>query len=276
ALAQAGQPVPVEVGGGATVVMIEGALGRDRLLLDGRRFVSRRSGESWSFEQLAALADDDPERLSPNVLARPVVEAALLPTVAYVAGPGELGYLPQSQPLYERLRVAPQVPVPRWAGRVIERRVQKVLDKYEITPEDLGAPEGQLEASLVRGDMPRDATQAMTRLRETVDAEYQRLQEIAETIDPTLRRPVQAAMQAALSGISDVEKRLITHLKKRNDIVVQQLAKARHSVFPLGKPQERVLNIVGYLIRYGPNFLDVVRQSVEGSMPSLDPSSAES
>src|SRR2546425_9633941 len=47
---------------------------------------------------------------SPNVLLRPVIEAALLPTLAYAAGPAELKYLPDAAPLYDLLGVARQAP----------------------------------------------------------------------------------------------------------------------------------------------------------------------
>ncbi len=268
---RAGITAPVSVGDGATPVMIEATLGRDRLLLGEGQFEARRSGETWTLDELGQIADADPQRLSPNVLARPVIEAALLPTLAYVAGPSELRYLPQCQPLYESLDVAPQVPFPRWSGRVIETRVSKVLEKFSISAEDLSAPEGQLEASLVRGDMPTEATRAMTEIRRVLGTEYRQLRESAEQVDPTLRKPVQAAQNNALSGIADIEKRMVTHLKKQNDIVVQQIAKVRHNLFPLGKPQERVFNVVAYLIRYGPSFLDTVLEDIEKSLQSLAP-----
>ncbi|MEJ2237902.1 MAG: bacillithiol biosynthesis cysteine-adding enzyme BshC, partial [Gemmatimonadales bacterium] len=111
-----GSPVPIEVGDGATTVMIESRLGRDRLIMNGDHFVARRSGEEWSVDELRGLARSEPQRLSANVLLRPVVEAAALPTLAYVGGPGELNYLPQADPIYEALDVEPQERVARWAA----------------------------------------------------------------------------------------------------------------------------------------------------------------
>ena len=66
---------------GYTPVFVEASQGRDRLQRDGDGFVTRRSGERFSRADLARLARDAPERLSPNVLLRPAVEAALLPTL---------------------------------------------------------------------------------------------------------------------------------------------------------------------------------------------------
>src|SRR5256885_13061805 len=75
---------------GYTPVFVEASQGRDRLQRDGDGFVTRRSGERFSRADLARVARDAPERLSPNVLLRPAVEAALLPTLAYAARPAEL------------------------------------------------------------------------------------------------------------------------------------------------------------------------------------------
>ncbi|MDH3495427.1 MAG: bacillithiol biosynthesis cysteine-adding enzyme BshC [Gemmatimonadota bacterium] len=263
ALRAAGATTPVPVGDGATLVMLESDAGRDRLVMDDGAFHARRSGHRYTLAELAQLAQQAPERFSPNVLLRPVVEAAVLPTLAYVAGPGELAYLPQCAPAYEALRVAPQVPVPRWSGLVVEARVRKVLDKYAVAPADLQLPDGQLEQRLVREDMPPSAQAALTALQTALETEYGRLRDAAVGVDPTLRKPVEAALRTALGAHRDVEKKLVHHLKQQNEILVQQLAKARMNLFPLGSPQERVLNPVPYLVRYGPTFLTDVRAAVE-------------
>ena len=53
-------------------------------------FMTRRGRERLDLGELQRIAAAEPERLSPNVLLRPVIESALLPTVAYLAGPGEM------------------------------------------------------------------------------------------------------------------------------------------------------------------------------------------
>lgn len=260
--------VPVPVGDGATLVMCECELGRDRLIAQDGGFRARRSGNTWSLDQLRAIAEDDPQRLSPNVLLRPAVEAALLPTLAYVAGPGEIAYFPQCAPVYEHLSVAPQAVVPRWSGRIIESRVAKVLGKFGIAAEDLDRPAGQLETQLVREDMPPAAQEAIIALRSALDREYTRLEQAATDIDPTLEKTVQGAKGGAFKELSHLEKRILSHLKKENEIVVQQIAKARANLFPLGKPQERVFNVVPYLTRYGRALLDgVLERAAEWYRP---------
>lgn len=266
-----GAPVPVPTGDGATTVMLEGEAGRDRLVLHGGAFRTRRSGQRFTLDEVRVLADRAPERFSPNVLLRPVVEAALLPTVAYVGGPGELAYLAQATPLYEALGVAPQVPMPRWSGLAVEARVRRVLDKYALSPDDLREPEGQLEQRLVRDAMPELAATALAALRDAIQREYPRLRDAAASVDPTLRRPVESAMHAAVTGVQDLEKRILAHLKRQDDILVRQLGNTRRSLYPLGKPQERVLSVVPYLVRYGTGFLEAAHREIAVWVGSLEP-----
>ena len=126
-LAADGSDSGVTVGVGATLVMLECRLGRDRLMHHGTRFSTRRGKTDYALPELEALATREPERFSPNVLLRPVIESALLPTVAYLGGPGELRYLPVTSPVYERLGVTPQRPLPRWSGIILEPRVDRAL-----------------------------------------------------------------------------------------------------------------------------------------------------
>jgi uncharacterized protein YllA (UPF0747 family) len=254
----------VTLADGLSPVLVEGRAGRDRLRADGDAFVTRRSGERFTRAALERIAAESPERLSPNVLLRPVVEAALFPTVAYAAGPGELEYFPAAAPLYARLGVTPQTPVPRWSGFVVESRVEKVLERHRLTPADFVGPpgEGSVEARLARAAMPPELVDTLVRLRAELDLHYGRLGTEVARLDPTLERTVQSARNAALAATHDIEKKVVASLKRANETLAGQLARARAALAPEGKPQERVLTVASFLVRYGPELVDAVEAEV--------------
>ncbi len=266
----------VTAGVGATLVMLECRLGRDRLMHHGRRFSTRRGKADYTLEQLETLAAREPERFSPNVLLRPVIESAILPTVAYLGGPGELRYLPVTEPVYRRLGMTPQRPLPRWSGVVLEPRVDRVLEKFGVGLTELMQPPGPLEARLVRSRLPEDALRALVALRKEIEAHYATIGRAAVEIDPTLEKPIQSARNHALAGTHDVEKKLLQHLKKRQETELSQIARARSAVWPNGKPQERLLTLAPFLARYGPplleQLLDAIHEWYAGALErALDP-----
>jgi bacillithiol biosynthesis cysteine-adding enzyme BshC len=263
-LITAGTDPGVPVGENATLVMLEGPLGRDRLLLRDGGFITRRGRQQLDLDALNRIAAAEPERLSPNVLLRPVVESALLPTVAYLGGPSELKYLALAHPVYERMRIPRQVVLPRWSGVLVEPKVDRVLKKFGIELTDLLEPGGALESQLVRSQLPEEATEALRRLREHLLAGYDALAESAADIDPTLTKAVQGTKNQSLAALKDTEKKLVQHLKRRQEVELGQLSRARDLILPEGQPQERVLTIASFLVRYGPTLINEVGEAVEG------------
>jgi bacillithiol biosynthesis cysteine-adding enzyme BshC len=262
-LRMAGADPGMSVGDGATLVMLEGAQGRDRLVVEGSEFMTRRGRERFDLVALQRIAAAEPERLSPNVLLRPAVESALLPTVAYLAGPGELRYLALTPPVYERMRIHRQLALPRWSGILVEPRVDRVLQKFNVDLEDLLEPPGPLEARLVRSQLPAEATRAIAELHDAIESRYDMLGASAIEIDPTLERPVQGAKNQALGGLDDIERKLVQHLKRRQETELGQIAKARALVLPDNKPQERVLTVAPFLARHGPALLVELSDAIE-------------
>jgi len=198
------------------------------------------------------------------VLLRPALEAALFPTVAYLAGPGEIGYFPEARPLYAALdpKLEPQPAVARWSGVVIDPKIEKILEKRRLAPEDFGGPEGALEGRLAREALPPEAVAALTDLRATIERGYGRLGAAAAAADPTLERTVQGARNAALGGTHEIEKKLVASVKRENETLMRQLARVRASVRPRNQPQERVLTLASFLARYGPEFVDTLAREV--------------
>ena len=247
---------------GLTPVMVEGRLGRDRVRKDGNAFVLRRSGERLTRSELEKIAAETPEKLSPNVLLRPVIEAALFPTLAYVGGPGEMEYLPEAAPLFSSLGVAAQAHVPRWSGVIIEARVDKILSKHGLTLADFDSQPGTLETRIAKAELPRELADSLNALRADVESRFARISGEVQQLDPTLERTVQSARNAALAGTHEIEKKLVASLKRTQGTLVSQLVRARAALMPDGKPQERVLTMASFLARYGGSLLDQIDAEV--------------
>ena len=258
------QHLAVTLADGYSPVLVEASQGRDRLRPEGEAFVTRRSEERFTRAELEHIAREAPERLSPNVLLRPVIEAALLPTVAYAAGPAELGYLADAAPLYGALDggIERQTPVPRWSGVIVEARVEKLMERHGLGLEAFDGRPGELEARLVRESLPPDAEGSFAELRREIEARYARLAEVVAHVDPTLERSVQSARNAALAGTQEIEKKLVASLKRENETLIRRIVRARAAVYPRGQPQERVLTLASFLIRYGPGLLDALEREV--------------
>jgi bacillithiol biosynthesis cysteine-adding enzyme BshC len=251
-----GHDAGVEVGHGLSLVMVEGAQGRDRLRAEENGgFATRRSHEHFDLSSLEALLRDDPETMSANVLLRPVVEAAVLPTVAYVGGPAELAYLALLGPLFATFGVPRPARIPRLSGLLLDERTAKTLGKFGLEPLALARPEADLVRDAARDALPEDAVAALEALRASLTDGYAALQREVALVDRTLERPVESARNQALAATHDVEKRLLAAQKRSSETSIQQLVKARAALFPDGRPQERVYTVATFLARFGGDVL---------------------
>jgi len=146
---------------------------------------------------------------------------------------------------------------------LVEPKVDRVLQKFGIEFSDLLQPAGALESKLVRSQLPEEVGRTLRSLREDLVSGYDTLAKGAADIDPTLTKSVQGTKNQALAALKDVEKKLVQHLKRRQETEMGQLAKARALVLPEGQPQERVLTIASFLARYGPPLLEEISESIE-------------
>jgi bacillithiol synthase len=258
-----GYPVQVALTPDASNLMQMDEGGRNRLLHTPLGWVARGARRAVSDEQLLARIESEPERFSPNVLLRPVVETAVLPTLAYVAGPGELRYFAQIGCLFEAHGLLPPVVVPRPGVTLVEPRVRRLLDRLGLEHTAFRQPFDELLASLAARDVPPSAHDALARIRDSLVEAYDELVEAAGAVDPTLRGPLTAARNRSLMAARDAERRILRHLKRRDATRTEQLARAAASLQPGGTPQERVLSPLPFVARYGPALVELIEESLD-------------
>jgi uncharacterized protein YllA (UPF0747 family) len=200
-------------------------------------------------------AEADPLTLSPNVLLRPVVESTIFPVISYVAGPGETAYYAQIKRLFEAHGLMMPVIYPRHAVTVVEGKVRKRLDKFDLDLEGLQRPLHEIVSDIAREEMPQDVRRALGELKGAVAKGSADLLRAATSIDPTLKGPVTNARNNALSAFQAAERKIMQSVKRENEVATSQLAVAQRHLFPDGQPQERILAPLYYLVRYGDDFV---------------------
>ncbi|MSR23128.1 MAG: bacillithiol biosynthesis cysteine-adding enzyme BshC [Gemmatimonadetes bacterium] len=265
-LERGGHALQVPILEGGSNLFLEGPKGRDRLFLDGDRFRMRSSGERLTFREVETRATDDPLVLSPNVLLRPVVESAIFPTLSYVAGPSEAAYLPETEPIFRAHGITRPIVHPRAGFFLLETKVEKVLEKFRVEIEELALPDHELQGRLLRGQMPRAIQEAIHELRVAIQRAADALDGAVPALDSTLRGPVEALRSQGASLVGEVERKVLQSLKRENEVALSQIAKARGHLFPMGRPQERVLNAFYYLARYDQEFLSRVGEGAAAAV----------
>ena len=194
--------------------------------------------------------------LGPNVLLRPVVERAILPTATYIGGPAEIGYFAQIAPIADALSAARPTIVPRWSCTIIEPHVEKILEKLQLRAEDLRDPH-EAETRVARSRLPKVVIEELNATRTALDEHIDALGDaIIEGEAPVPAAVVNGLRANLMRRLDRFERRLIAAAKRQHADIMQEIGTARGSLYPLGKPQERSLNFVQLLARYGPMLRD--------------------
>jgi uncharacterized protein YllA (UPF0747 family) len=195
--------------------------------------------------------------LGPNVLLRPVVERSILPTVAYVAGPGEYAYFAQVSAVPASLGVAQPLAVPRWSATIVEPHVRRALERIGLDVDDLRDPHAA-DARLAREAMPAGVGDALASLRAALDRTTIALH-AARDGHPLVPAPVvDGAARSLAHRVDRLERRYLAALKRRDDETSRALAVARAALYPGGGRQERTLNALPLLARHGQPLLDAM------------------
>ena len=191
------------------------------------------------------------EDMGPNVLLRPIVERAILPTATYIGGPAEIAYFAQISPIADVLGVPRPSIVPRWSCTIIEPHVEKILEKLYLLPEDLRDPH-EPENRIARDHLPKEVLEELDATRGLLDERIDALAEAVTAGEAPIAPAVTGGLRANLMRrLERFERRLVGASKRRHADLMQEIGTARGSLYPFGKPQERALNFVPFLARYG-------------------------
>lgn len=225
------------------------------LLRRGNTFVDGKNTISLSRQELLDIAQEEPWRLSPNVVLRPLVQELVLPVLAMVGGPGELAYLEQLVPVFARLGLSQPPVLPRMGGVLVEPPIARLLDKYKLTPtQDIDA---WLEDTLKQADS-LDISEVFADFRQKFQGEYAQLIHGLADIDPQLTQLGEKNLDKIMEQVKWLEGRAHAAFRQKHGDVIRHGQRLKMALAPRGQEQQRLHNVFWYINKYGPDLLATI------------------
>jgi bacillithiol biosynthesis cysteine-adding enzyme BshC len=259
---EAGFEPQLALPGGASNVFYDDGTARRRIYVEGDVARLGKTGSEKPLAEVVAELDASPEAFSPSAALRPVAESCLLPVSATVLGPAEVAYWAQLPGLFEWAGIGMPLTVPRTGWTTIEAKVAKVLEELDSAPEELSDGGALAVERSVRQGRPEAVALALEEAEEAREAAFDRILEAVSVEIPGIRATAEKARAAARKAAQQLQKAVDASVLERQSVLGRKIEKAALHLYPSGSPQERILNPLYYLARYGPGFLDGLDQEV--------------
>jgi len=208
--------------------------------------------DAFPADTLVAETTTHPERFSPNVLLRAVVQDTLFPTIAYVAGPSELAYLGQLKDVYAFHDTPMPLIVPRASGTILDSASSRFLSKTSLELRSLQAQDELVLNQFLEAQLPPAVEQAFADIERSLDERLGALLAAVPAVDPTLDGAVKSSQGRIAHELRGLHGKIIQAAKRRHETLRRQFVHAQHLAFPAGQPQERVICLAWYMNRFGP------------------------
>ncbi|MGV3529487.1 MAG: bacillithiol biosynthesis cysteine-adding enzyme BshC [Flavisolibacter sp.] len=235
---------------------------RERIEFVHRQYHVVNTKIHFSEEGMKAELRSHPERFSPNVILRGILQESILPNAAFIGGGGELAYWLQLKDLFDHYKVPYPVLVLRNSFMVVDKTAAALQQKLDLTTEDLFFSELEILNKLIeRAGKKPELNGQLDVIRE----KYEQIKSLATVYDPTLQQHVDALKTKTLNHLKSLEKKMWSAERKRQEASQRQVAKLKRILFPKGL-QERVENGGGFYAQWGPEFMDALYRH----SPALD------
>jgi bacillithiol biosynthesis cysteine-adding enzyme BshC len=215
------------------------------------KYRTKDTDREYSAEELAALAQEQPQRFSPNVTLRAVVQDYLLPTIAYYGGAAEIAYFAQTAEVY-RLLERPATPILLRSGlTMIERHTGRVLERYDLTLADFFEGLEPVIKRVVEEHLAADSSKLFADTEQNMNHELDRLRQELQAIDPTLADALETGRKKINYQLEGLKQRFVRAQMTRDEAAHRQLQRAFDQLYPNKDLQERHINITSLLARHG-------------------------
>jgi len=226
-------------------------------------FQQNGTSKTMTLDELKQLTQLNPEKFSPNVFLRPILQDNLLPVIAYVGGPAEIAYHGQMKSMYEFFGMDMPILIPRFSATIREKKVHRLMEKFPFSLSSYQASYSSLKHSWL-ASLPEQFPDAkIDELERNMLQHYHSQARDILSFDPTLEGSIGKSENDIHKAIQSLKKKAKQAHESKFERELGQLHFLKSYLFPNG-PMERVLHPTYFMLHYGKNFWqDLLRELLD-------------
>ena len=192
-----------------------------------------------------------PELFSPNVFLRPILQDTLLPTLAYIGGPGEIAYYAQMKAFYEVMDCPMPVILPRFSATVVDAAIRRNLEDSALPWTAHNRRVEDLDADVLKTAAAPDVDANLDRWRSELERIHGEHDGWISEVDPTLAASAESVLKEQQNALEKLRQKLMRALKQKEETRIRRARQVRDALFPNGNLQEREWAMIHVMNRYG-------------------------
>ena len=230
---------------------------KERILLEynegKQQFIGKNGALRFSRTELLNIASEFPWKLSNNVVTRPITQEMLFPTLAFIAGPGEIAYWAELKQVFEHFSIKMPLIVPRLNITLLDRAVESDFEELGLSLEEvLTNGTGKQQEAYLESVKDQELEELFQYTKKQLLENYGKIQ---QKLDKGLIPLIEKNQARLMEQIDFMEGKTEDHLKQKHEFALGKFQRVDHSLRPIGAPQERILNALYYMNQYGIPFL---------------------
>lgn len=214
---------------------------------------------TFTKKQLEDIIENTPEKLSPNVVLRPLYQQTILPNISYTGGPGELAYWLQYKTMFDAYKAFFPILTPRAFVTVADKSTKSKIEKLGFDITDFYKDEQEL---IKQFQVNSNNIFELDNEKKTLETLYASISKKIAAIDKTLVNSVMAEQQKTLNSLDTLSGKTNRALKQKSDTEINQIKSVKEKLFPTGIPQERFDNFAAYYTKWGRDFIQFLKVGI--------------
>ncbi len=197
--------------------------------------------------ELKSLIEQHPDRLSPNVIFRPLYQELLLPNVLFTGGAAEIGYWLELKPLFAYHQIPmPALRIRKSLGLLTEKFWAEAEEKHFLFSDFFLNEQDFLQKNIYAKKLDENYLSK----KDTITAEMQNyLDDLAKNyqLPPT---QVEYGNKTTRSLLEHLEKKIHKQLRREYEAEIFSYERIKRRILPQGKLQERSESFTTQLALY--------------------------
>lgn len=218
---------------------------RERIIFnkEDNLFIVNNTTKKFTKNELIELINVTPEKISPNVVLRPLYQEKLLPNILYIGGAGEISYWLQLKQMFDAYSVVFPMLIVRKSflyTKNLDKKIKLIDTDYKTI---LTTTSDHFTKSFFNNKAINNSL-SVEKYKLEIEATFSSLLEIADNLDLSLIPSIESEKTKVFKGIDKIQQKFEKVLKQKDQQSLKAIEAIYKKVYPNNIFQERFINLL--------------------------------